>query len=98
MTIGDRRSPIEDEECAAIALFGIAGDPATGSASGPLGCYLASHKLLPVDRLSHFISLQGMAMKRPCRLHVSIGLEQEAITSVRVGGRSVLVRRRRFGV
>jgi trans-2,3-dihydro-3-hydroxyanthranilate isomerase len=71
--------------------LGIAEDPATGSASGPLGCYLASHTLLAVDRLSHFISLQGVAMRRPSRIHVSIGVEADAVASVRVGGRSVLV-------
>ncbi|MGH9409698.1 MAG: PhzF family phenazine biosynthesis protein [Vicinamibacterales bacterium] len=71
--------------------LGIGEDPATGSASGPLGCYLAAHNLLGVDRLSHFISLQGVAMRRPSRIHVSIGVEADAVTSVRVGGRSVLV-------
>jgi trans-2,3-dihydro-3-hydroxyanthranilate isomerase len=71
--------------------FGIAEDPATGSASGPLGCYLAVHRLLPPERLTHFISLQGAAMLRPSRIHISIGLEGDRITSVRIGGRSVLV-------
>ena len=71
--------------------LGVAEDPATGGASGPLGCYLAKHKLLPLDRLAHFISLQGVAMKRPSRLHISIGVDKDTITRVRVGGRSVLV-------
>jgi len=71
--------------------FGIAEDPATGSASGPLGCYLAMHGLLPPERLTHFISLQGAAMLRPSRIHISIGREGDRITSVRIGGRSVLV-------
>lgn len=71
--------------------LGIEEDPATGSASGPLGCYLAAHDLLPPARLSHFISLQGVAMKRPSRIHVAIESLGNAITSVRVGGRSVLV-------
>ncbi len=71
--------------------FGIAEDPATGSASGPLGCYLAVHGLLPPERLTHFISLQGAAMLRPSRIHISIGREGDRITSVRIGGRSVLV-------
>jgi trans-2,3-dihydro-3-hydroxyanthranilate isomerase len=73
--------------------FGISEDPATGGASGPLGCYLAAHALLTEDRLKHFVSLQGMAMKRPSRLHVSIDRNGQAITRVRVGGRSVLVGR-----
>jgi trans-2,3-dihydro-3-hydroxyanthranilate isomerase len=71
--------------------FGIAEDPATGSASGPLGCYLAMHRLLSAERLAHFVSLQGAAMRRPSRIHISIAVEGERITSVRIGGRSVLV-------
>jgi trans-2,3-dihydro-3-hydroxyanthranilate isomerase len=71
--------------------FGIAEDPATGGASGPLGCYLAVHRLLPADRLPHFVSLQGAAMQRPSRIHISIGMEGDRVTSVRIGGRSVVV-------
>lgn len=71
--------------------LGIAEDPATGSASGPLGCFLAAHSLLPFARLAHFISLQGVAMRRPSRIHVAIDLMGNAVTKVRVGGRSVLV-------
>jgi trans-2,3-dihydro-3-hydroxyanthranilate isomerase len=71
--------------------FGIAEDPATGSASGPLGAHLFAHGLVPRERLAHFVSLQGVAMKRPSRIHVSIDGEGDRITRVRVGGRSVLV-------
>jgi len=46
--------------------------------------------LLPPERLAHFVSLQGAAMKRPSRIHISIGLEGDRVTSVRIGGRSVL--------
>ena len=52
--------------------FGIAEDPATGSASGPLGCYLFKHRLVPRERLAHFVSLQGVKMLRPSRIHISI--------------------------
>jgi trans-2,3-dihydro-3-hydroxyanthranilate isomerase len=71
--------------------FGIAEDPATGSANGPLGCYLAVHSALPEATLDHFVSLQGVAMKRPSRLHVSIARNGRQVTRVRVGGQSVLV-------
>jgi len=73
--------------------FGIAEDPATGGASGPLGCYLAANELLADAKLRHFVSLQGAAMKRPSQLHVSIERSGPSITRVRVGGRSVLVGR-----
>jgi trans-2,3-dihydro-3-hydroxyanthranilate isomerase len=71
--------------------LGVSEDPATGSAAGPLGCYLYKHQLLPRERLSHIVSLQGVKMLRPSRLHVSIEGKDGGITRVRVGGRSVLV-------
>lgn len=71
--------------------FGIAEDPATGGASGPLGCYLFTHDLIDRGRLAHAVSLQGVKMQRPSRIHISIDAAGGAITRVRVGGRSVLV-------
>jgi len=71
--------------------FGIAEDPATGGASGPLGCYLFANTLVPRGRLDHIISLQGAKMLRPSRIHISIEATGENITRVRVGGRSVQV-------
>jgi trans-2,3-dihydro-3-hydroxyanthranilate isomerase len=71
--------------------FGISEDPATGGASGPLGCYLHEHRLLDRASLGHIVSLQGVKMRRPSRIHVSLETDGDAITRVRVGGRSVLV-------
>jgi trans-2,3-dihydro-3-hydroxyanthranilate isomerase len=73
--------------------FGIAEDPATGGATGPLGCYLLKYGLVSPAEAREQISLQGVAMKRPSRLHISIDSEGERITRVRVGGQSVLVGR-----
>jgi len=75
------------------AAFGIAEDPATGGASGPLGCYLFQYKLVTPDAARNMLSLQGVSMKRPSRIHISIDSENGTITRVRVGGRSVLVGR-----
>ena len=71
--------------------LGVAEDPATGSAAGPLGCYLHKHQLVPRERLSHVVNLQGVKMLRPSRLHISIDSRGDEVTRVRVGGRSVLV-------
>jgi trans-2,3-dihydro-3-hydroxyanthranilate isomerase len=71
--------------------FGIPEDPATGGASGPLGCHLFTHGLLARDTLAHIVSLQGVRMRRPSRIHISIDAHGDDITRVRVGGRSVLV-------
>jgi trans-2,3-dihydro-3-hydroxyanthranilate isomerase len=71
--------------------FGIVEDPATGSASGPLGCYLLHHRVFDAVRTRSIVSLQGAAMRRPSRIHISIDAEGERITRVRVGGRAVVV-------
>jgi trans-2,3-dihydro-3-hydroxyanthranilate isomerase len=73
--------------------FGIAEDPATGSASGPLGSYLLEHRAIAPDRARRLVSLQGVAMGRPSRISISIDSRDGVITRVRVGGRAVLVGR-----
>ena len=42
------------------------------------------------------LSLQGVAMKRPSRLYISIESQNGAITRVRVGGKAVMVAEGRF--
>jgi trans-2,3-dihydro-3-hydroxyanthranilate isomerase len=71
--------------------YGISEDPATGSASGPLGCYLVRHGVLDDTRARSFVSLQGVAMRRPSRLFISIESHDRTIARVRVGGRAVAV-------
>jgi trans-2,3-dihydro-3-hydroxyanthranilate isomerase len=69
---------------------GIAEDPATGIASGPLGCYLVRHHMVAPDRSGAMLSLQGVKMGRPSQVHMSIGVTGGEISSVRVGGEAVL--------
>jgi len=71
--------------------LGVHEDPATGSASGPLGCYLVRHGVVPPDQAGTILSLQGVKMGRPSRVHVAIGLDGGDITRVQVGGEAVLV-------
>lgn len=73
--------------------FGVAEDPATGSASGPLGSYLVHHELLDSAAAQRIVSLQGVAMGRPSRIHVCIDAVDGGVTRVRVGGRAILVGR-----
>ena len=73
--------------------FGIIEDPATGGATGPLGCYLVQHGLVGAEAARSMLSLQGVAMGRRSRLHISIDGAPDAITGVRVGGEAVLVGR-----
>ena len=71
--------------------LGVYEDPATGSASGPLGCYLVRHGVVPPDQAGTILSLQGVKMGRPSRVHIAIGLDDGEITRVQVGGEAVLV-------
>ncbi len=72
--------------------LGVPEDPATGSASGPLGCYLVKHGLVKGDEAARIVSWQGVAMGRPSRIHIAITSDAGgAITRVQVGGQAVLV-------
>ncbi len=73
--------------------FGIIEDPATGVASGPVGCYLVHHGVVEGDAARGMVSLQGVAMGRSSRIHISIEGDAHAINRVRVGGEAVLVGR-----
>jgi trans-2,3-dihydro-3-hydroxyanthranilate isomerase len=52
--------------------LGLVEDPATGSATGPLGAYMLKHKLLPGDGLGRFVSEQGKKMGRRSLLHFEV--------------------------
>ena len=66
-------------------------DPATGSASGPLGCYLVRHGLVPAAAAGAIVSAQGVKMGRPSRIHIRLAVSGQDVTRVQVGGTSVLV-------
>ncbi len=66
---------------------GILEDPATGSANGPLGCYITHYDLLP----GPYVSEQGFEMGRPSILEVDIEKSGTNITAVKVSGSSILV-------
>ena len=72
---------------------GVVEDPATGSASGPLGCYLVRHRLVAPDAQHRIVSTQGVAMGRASTIHVAIEGTADDITQVKVGGEAVLVGR-----
>lgn len=66
-------------------------DPATGSAAGPAGCFMVKHGFVPQDRASRIVNVQGVLVQRPSRIHINVGLTSGEITSVKVGGTSVVV-------
>jgi trans-2,3-dihydro-3-hydroxyanthranilate isomerase len=83
--------PGPDGATAYSRMMGANEDPATGSASGPLGCYLVKHGLVPAEKAGSIVSAQGVKMGRPSRIHIKIDLAGGEISRVRVGGTSVLV-------
>ena len=70
--------------------FGIGEDPATGSAAAALAGYLAKRDSRR-DGTLRWVVEQGFEMKRPSILEVEADVVGGAVTSVRVGGSSVLV-------
>jgi trans-2,3-dihydro-3-hydroxyanthranilate isomerase len=71
--------------------IGIMEDPATGSASGPLGAYLVRHGLFARAPRQPLRNLQGRAMGRPSWISIAPVVTGEQITAVRVGGQAVIV-------
>ncbi len=65
---------------------GIVEDPATGSAAGPLGCYLSRYRLAASSGEVRSVLEQGIEMGRPSFLHIRIRQTGDEITAVHVGG------------
>ncbi len=66
--------------------FGVPEDPATGSAQGPLGCYLFNYERFQGGKLR---SEQGYEMGRPSEISIEIHGTHPSVTQVIVGGTSV---------
>jgi len=66
-------------------------DPATGSAVGPAGSFMAKHRLVAADRAGSIVVLQGVLARRPSLLHVRVEFEGGEVSGVKVGGTSVVV-------
>jgi trans-2,3-dihydro-3-hydroxyanthranilate isomerase len=70
---------------------GILEDAATGSANGPLGAYLVTHGLLPLQDEVKITSEQGFEMGRPSLIYITIATKNREISKVQVGGRTVAI-------
>lgn len=73
--------------------IGVAEDPVTGNANGPLGAYLVRHGLLPHDgeRLV-FEGHQGRAMGRDGIVHVAVDIAEGEPAAVTIAGDAVIRR------
>jgi PhzF family phenazine biosynthesis protein len=69
---------------------GIPEDPATGSAAGAFGAYLAKEGFLD-DGIEEFRVIQGEAMGRPSRISVRIRSRERSVELVQVSGTAALV-------
>jgi trans-2,3-dihydro-3-hydroxyanthranilate isomerase len=74
--------------------FGVAEDPGTGSAAGPLACHLARHGL--IDWGQEIEIEQGTEIQRPCRIVARADGGDGLIDRVEVGGSAVTVARGEF--
>ncbi|HEY8763024.1 MAG TPA: PhzF family phenazine biosynthesis protein [Solirubrobacteraceae bacterium] len=71
--------------------LGVAEDPATGSAAGPLALHLARHGRIGFGEGIEI--RQGVEIKRPSVLHARVDGSPEEIERVAVGGAAVVVAR-----
>jgi trans-2,3-dihydro-3-hydroxyanthranilate isomerase len=80
-----------DDATAYSRLLGTSGieDPATGSAAGPAGAFIAKHGL--VSGVGAIVFLQGVLARRPSRLHVRVDRAGAEVTGVQVGGAAAVV-------
>lgn len=64
--------------------IGVAEDPATGSAHGPLASYLHNYNMYDLSEIS--IGEQGYELERPSQIKMKIEQEEGKISKVLVGG------------
>jgi len=73
---------------------GVAEDPATGSAAGPLALHLARHGLISFG--DEIEITQGVEIDRPSKLYARVDGNAETVERVEVGGSAVVVARGEF--
>ncbi len=71
--------------------LGVPEDPATGSATGPLGAYLVRYGLLPAREGQAFTNVQGVAMGRPSTIRGVVRMRDGDVETVEIGGTAVTV-------
>jgi trans-2,3-dihydro-3-hydroxyanthranilate isomerase len=73
---------------------GVAEDPATGSAAGPLACHVARHGIVAFG--TELVISQGAELGRPSTLYARADGSREGIERVEVGGSAIVVARGEF--
>jgi trans-2,3-dihydro-3-hydroxyanthranilate isomerase len=72
-------------------MAGVPEDPATGSASGPLGAYLVEYGLLERRDGLRFRNEQGTKMRRQSYIYGLLHVVDDMLESVEIGGNAVRV-------
>ncbi|MGP6188930.1 MAG: PhzF family phenazine biosynthesis protein [Vulcanimicrobiaceae bacterium] len=72
-------------------MSGVPEDPATGSATGPLGAYLAEYGFIEKREGVRFTNEQGVKMKRRSLIHGILHVRGNELEAVEVGGSAVQV-------
>jgi trans-2,3-dihydro-3-hydroxyanthranilate isomerase len=87
--------PANDDATVYSRMFGpcigIPEDPGTGAAGGPLAAYLLRYNAVSTANASRMVSLQGVRMGRPSRIHIALSARGGVLEEVRVGGEAVVV-------
>ena len=74
--------------------LGVAEDPATGSAAGPLALHLARHGRIAFGDEIEIV--QGAEIARPSQLYARVHGSRESVERIEVGGSAVVVARGEF--
>src|SRR5258708_26633423 len=89
-----RAHPNSGADWHARMQFDTGEDPATGSASGCTIAYLVRHGVAASNQ--PIVIEHGIEISRPSRIHVSAAIEDNVVTKVFVGGRTIPVANGRF--
>lgn len=72
--------------------IGIAEDPVTGNANGPLGAYLVQHKLVKTTGDTfEFLGIQGEAIGRKGKVRVIVAIKEGLPQKVKIIGNAIIV-------
>src|SRR5260370_24645898 len=82
--------PADDDATGYSRMFGpcigIPEDPATGAASGPLRAYLLHHNAVSAYNASRLLNLQGVRMRRPGRIYISLSSRAGVLEELQLAG------------
>ncbi|WP_102400364.1 PhzF family phenazine biosynthesis protein [Haloimpatiens massiliensis] len=70
-------------------LYGIPEESATGTSNGALACYLFKYGMISPKNYKNIVIEQGYSMKMPSEILVSLNVQGNEITEVKVGGKAL---------